>query len=68
VLHQLVYYIRLYFLGGMVELWSLQARTHEGDGSLIVQLVLLSEHNKGRSIRTESVEKEVFSKVWVVKR
>lgn len=60
VLHNLVYYISLFFYGKLVKLRSLEARAHEIYFPLIVLIIHLHMHNNKRNVKSESVKKEIF--------
>jgi len=64
--HGLVYIIYLFIHEGIVEIRYLQARTHEGYGTFVVELLLLSEQWNEWSVRSERVKKEIFVEIWVV--
>lgn len=46
MLHRLVHYVCMFVHDGIVDFGSLQACAHEGNGSLIIQLVLVSENSR----------------------
>jgi len=55
VFHHLVNYICLLVNGGVVKFWSLHSCAHEGYGTFIIHLVLLSEYCSKQIIRGEGV-------------
>lgn len=66
MLHLLVHWIWFFVHGGIVEFRSLQVHTHEGNGLLIVQLVLLCEHQNEWSVGKKYRE-IIFVEVWGLK-